>query len=299
MRAMSWLGIGDKPRRGRAPPAWRRLALRWGPVALAGLLLLGGIAWWWRSGVVAAAAERSVAVAWAGVDAISTALGLVVEEVWITGRTEADKAELLAALGVSRGSPILRFDPAAARERMEALGWVREATVRRSLPSEIHVQIVERKPLALWQSHGRMVLIGQDAVPITSRNLGRFANLPLLVGEDAPKHATRLFDVLASEPGLEKRVVSAVRVGGRRWNLKLDNEVEVRLPEQDPLAAWMRLGRLDREQGVLARDVAVLDLRLPDRVVLKLGRDAQREVLPSKDKDGRGLRKKPAPGQNT
>jgi cell division protein FtsQ len=299
MRAMSWLGIGDKPRRGRTPPAWRRLALRWGPVALAGLLLFGGIAWLWRSGVVAAAAERSAAVAWAGVDAASTALGLVVEEVWITGRAEADRRELLAALGVSRGSPILRFDPAAARERMEALGWVREATVRRSLPNEIHVEIVERKPMALWQSQGRMVLIGQDAVPITSRNLGRFSNLPLLVGEDAPRHATGLFDVLAAEPGLEKRVVSAVRVGGRRWNLKLDNEVEVRLPEQDALAAWMRLGRLDREQGVLSRDVAVLDLRLPDRVVLKLGRDAQREVLPSKDKDGRGLRKKPAPGQNT
>lgn len=299
MRAMSWLGIGDKPKRGRPAPAWRRLAWRWGPVGLAGLLLIGGLAWLWRSGVVAAAGERSAAVAWAGIDAASTALGLVVDEVWITGRNEADKAELLAVLGIGRGSPILRFDPLAARERLEALGWVREAMVRRSLPNEIHVEIVERKPLALWQSQGRMVLIGQDAVPITSRNLGRFANLPLLVGEDAPKHAMRLFDVLAAEPGLEKRVVSAVRVGGRRWNLKLDNEVEVRLPEQDPLAAWMRLGRLDREQGVLSRDVAVLDLRLPDRVVLKLGRDAQREVLPSKDKDGRGLRKKPAPGQNT
>lgn len=299
MRAMSWLGIGEKPRRGRPASGWHRLAWRWGPLALAGLVLIGGVTWLWRSGVVAAAGERGAAIALAGVDAVSVALGLVVEEVWITGRAEADKAELLGALGVMRGSPILRFDPAAARERVESLGWVREATVRRSLPNEIHVQIVERKPLALWQSNGRMVLIGQDAVPITSRNLGRFTNLPLLVGEDAPKHATRLFDVLASEPGLEKRVVSAVRVGGRRWNLKLDNAVEVRLPEQDPLAAWMRLGRLDREQGVLSRDVAVLDLRLPDRLVLKLGRDAQREVLPSKDKDGRGPRKKPAPGQNT
>jgi cell division protein FtsQ len=297
MRALSFLRRDDK-RRG-PPGVVRQLAWRWGPLALVLAIGIGGGVWLWRSGTIAAAAEKMLAAAAAGVDRVSIALGLVVEEVWVTGRTEAEKTELLAALGVARGTPILRFDPVAARERVEALGWVREASVRRSLPNEIHLHIVERRPLALWQHGGKMLLIGQDARPITNRNLGRFTNLPLLVGEDAPGHATRLFDVLAAEPALEKRVISAIRVGGRRWNLKLDNEVEVRLPEQDPLAAWMRLGKLEREQGVLSRDVSVLDLRLPDRVVLRLGRDAQREVLPSKDKDGRGPRKKAAPGQNT
>jgi cell division protein FtsQ len=296
MRALSFLRRDDKPRRGR-PGLVRQIAWRWVPLALGLMLGAGAAVWMWRSGTIAAAGDKTLAVAAAAVDRVSIALGLVVEEVWVTGRTEAEKAELLAALGVQRGTPILRFDPAAARERVEALGWVREASVRRSLPSEIHLHIVERRPLALWQHGGKMMLIGQDAKPITNRNLGRFSSLPLLVGEDAPRHAERLFDVLAAEPSLEKRVVSAIRVGGRRWNLKLDNEVEVRLPEHDPLAAWMRLGKLEREQGVLSRDVSVLDLRLPDRVVLRLGRDAQREVLPSKD--GRGPRKKPAPGQNT
>ena len=297
MRALSFLRRDDK-RRGR-PSLVRQLAWRWGPLTLALAIGIGGAVWLWRSGTIAAVADKTLAVAATGVDQVSVALGLVVEEVWVTGRSEAEKTALLAALGVARGTPILRFDPAAARDRVEALGWVREASVRRSLPNEIHLHIVERRPLALWQHGGKMLLIGQDAKPITSRNLGRFTNLPLLVGEDAPGHAARLFDVLAAEPALGKRVVSAIRVGGRRWNLKLDNEVEVRLPEQDPLAAWMRLGKLEREQGVLSRDVSVLDLRLPDRVVLRLGRDAQREVLPSKDKDGRGPRKKPAPGQNT
>jgi cell division protein FtsQ len=296
MRALSFFRRDEKARRGRPVLAWR-LVRRWAPVVLGVAIGVGSATWLWRSGTIAAAVEKSLAVALAGVDRVSIVLGPVVEEVWVTGRNEAEKTELLAALGVQRGTPILRFDPAAARERVEGLGWVREATVRRSLPSEIHLHIVERKPLALWQHSGRMLLIGQDAVAITNRNLGRFNHLPLLVGEDAPRHAIRLFDVLAAEPDLEKRVVSAIRVGGRRWNLKLDNEVEVRLPEQDPLAAWSRLGRLEREQGVLSRDISVLDLRLPDRTVLRLGRDAQREVLPSKD--GRGAKKKSVPGQST
>src|SRR5262249_20815662 len=160
--------------------------------------------------------------------------------------------------------------------------------IRRSLPNEIQVTIVERRPMALWQNGGRMVLIGQDAVTITNRNLGRYGNLLLLVGADAPQNATQLFDILAAEPTLENDVGNAPRTGSRRWNLKLDNGVEVQLPEEGALAAWMRLAALDREQGLLSRDVTVLDLRLPDRVVLRLGRDGQREVLP-KDvgKDGK------------
>jgi len=297
MRALSFLRRDDRPRRAR-PTAARELVHRWGLLAVSLLVGLAGAAWLVRSGTVATVSARASAGALAGFDRLSILLGLAVEEVWVTGRVGAEKDELLMALGITRGSPILRFDPAAARERVEALGWVREASVRRSLPNEIHLHIQERHPMALWQHNGRMVLVGQDAVTITSRDLGRFAALPLLIGEDAPKHAARLFDILAAEPALEKRVVNATRIGNRRWTLKLDNDVEVRLPEQDPLAAWTRLARLDREQGVLSRDIAVLDMRLPDRVVLRLGKDAQREVLPSRD--GRAPpRKKPAPGQNT
>lgn len=297
MRALSLLRRDDRPRRAR-PTAIRELVRRWGLLTVSLLAGAVGAMWLVRSGTVATIGARASAVVLDGFDRASITLGLVVEEVWVTGRAGAEKDELLAALGVKRGSSILRFDPAAARERVEALGWVREASVRRSLPNEIHLHIQERRPLALWQHNGRMVLVGQDSVTITSRDLGRFAALPLLIGEDAPKHAARLFDILAAEPALERRVVNATRVGNRRWTLKLDNDVEIRLPEQDPLSAWMRLARLDREQGVLSRDVAVLDLRLPDRVVLRLGKDAQREVMPSKD--GRApARKKPAPGQNT
>jgi len=262
---------------------------------------LGGAAWLAQAGAFNWVTDRVNRVGnllMAGLDEAAMGLGLVVEEVWVTGRVEADGAELLAALDVRRGTPILRFDPVSARARVEALGWVREASVQRILPNQIHLHIVERRPIALWQHGGRMVLIGPDAVTITERDLGRFTNLPLLVGDDAPQHATELFDVLAAEPRLEKRVVSAVRIGKRRWNLKLDNDIEVRLPERDPLAAWLRMAALDREENLLARDIAVLDLRLPDRVVLRLGHDAAREALTGKDGHA-APRKKPAPGQNT
>lgn len=96
-----------------------------------------------------------------------------------------------------------------------------------------------------------------------------FAGLPLLVGDDAPAHAADLLAMLAGEPDIVSRVVAAVRVRGRRWNVRLDNGIDVRLPENGPAAAWAQLARIEREHGLLQRDVVAIDLRTPDRLVVR------------------------------
>jgi len=89
------------------------------------------------------------------------------------------------------------------------------------------------------------------------------------VGENAGEAAGDLLRMLAAEPAMERRVVAAIRVGGRRWNLRLDNGVDVMLPADNATAAWMQLAAYEREQAILNRDVQAIDMRLPDRVVLK------------------------------
>lgn len=76
--------------------------------------------------------------------------------------------------------------------------------------------------------------------------------------------------MIAAEPALAERVTAAIRVGGRRWNLRIDDAVEVKLPEEDPAAAWSRLAELDRQHGFLRRGLASVDMRLPDRLVVTL-----------------------------
>jgi cell division protein FtsQ len=102
------------------------------------------------------------------------------------------------------------------------------------------------------------------------RNIDAFGSLIVLVGEDAPKLAPQLFAMLASEPALYSHVAAAVRVGGRRWNLKLNSGIDVALPEDDPDAAWHRLAALDRSESLLERNLLAVDLRLPDRLVVRL-----------------------------
>ncbi len=238
---------------------WRRLAKGAALIAFA-----AGSALIWRSGLpqsLYADLERKAV-------AESAEAGLVLEDLLVTGRQRTGQAELIEALGVRRGQPILTYDLEGFRQRLEALPWVASAAVGRQLPGSLTIQLVEREPLAIWQHRGRLALIDIAGEPIAVESLSDFAHLPLVVGPDAPKHASELVALLAREPELSRHVVAGVRIGGRRWNLRLTGDIDVQLPEQEPEAAYSQLARLARDHGLLERDLRVIDLRLPDQMIL-------------------------------
>jgi cell division protein FtsQ len=210
------------------------------------------------------------------------ALGLIVDDIEVEGRTTTDTATILAALGAHAGTPILAVNPARAKEQLEALPWVRSAAIERRLPGTIFVRLVERTPLAVWQHDGKQELIDRDGTVIPVGDLSRFANLPTVVGGDQARlGAADLIDLLASEPDLASRVTAAVLVGDRRWNLRIDNVIEVMLPEDDAVSAWAKLAKLERASRLLQRDVQTVDLRLPDRLVMRVN-DPAKETPPAK-----------------
>ena len=253
-------------RRRRVVPWWRtRIALAAGGAL--GLLAIAGSAFWaWTAEVPHRLARDSVAAMVEG----TAGLGLTINEVFVIGRRETPREHVLEALGAEQGSAILSLDIEAARERLLALPWIAEASVERLLPDMIVVRITERTPLALWQQHGQFALIGADGEVIhRGGNLGRFRDLLIVVGDDALKEADTLIDMLERQPALRDRVRAAVRVGGRRWNLRLANGIDVRLPEENPADAWARLAAYESTHHVLQRDIQVLDLRFADQVIVQ------------------------------
>ncbi|MBI1245917.1 MAG: FtsQ-type POTRA domain-containing protein [Alphaproteobacteria bacterium] len=271
---------------------WRRLvtlrpSARAAKISLAIVLLAGaggGLAWAWTHGAPEMVADMRVDFERAVLSASARA-GLAVNEVRIDGRVESEMRDVRAVIDARKGSPILAFDPYAAKAELEKLPWVRTATVERRLPGTIVVQLDERIPLALWQRHGRFTVIDSEGKEIPGTDPARFANRPVVVGDDAPEHAASLVALLETEPALMKRITAAVRVGARRWNLRLDNGIDVNLPEANAGAAYERLAQLERENGLIDRNLVAVDLRLPDRLILRMGRDqqpAQSQPAPAK-----------------
>jgi cell division protein FtsQ len=255
----------------------RRLA-PWGAAGLACALLATGMT---IASVKYLPPPRALAPMWDNftrdlVELTATS-GLRLESLTVDGRQHTTPEDLRAALDVTRGTPILTINVAEAREALEALPWVKAARVERQLPNTVHVVIQEREPYALWQRGSKYFLVDRDGTPIVAVPNADPA-LRMIVGPDAPKYAGALFAEIDKVPELGNRVRTAVRVGARRWNLYFDSfasGVAVRLPETDIAQAWQRLANLERDHQILERDLEFIDLRLPDRLIVRLRKEEE------------------------
>jgi cell division protein FtsQ len=254
------------PMRKPGRPVWRQ------PLLLGLVVLLlgcgGGGGWWaWREGWLVEARSRVDAAARSVVGAITP---FKLSDVTVEGRDYVEKSAILAALDVKPGDSLLGIDLQASRQKLEAIDWVASATVERRLPDTLYVTLKERRAVAIWQNAGEYTLIDRDGRTVRASRMPPGAEtLLLLGGPGAPEHVGELLLLLAYEPMVARQLRAAVWVGQRRWNLILNNGVEIWLPEEDAVAALKQLAKLDGQHKLLSREFGVVDLRLPDKLYLK------------------------------
>jgi cell division protein FtsQ len=280
-----------KPRRAASPRAWaalesseamlrgRRLSRRWlGPIlqyqpprgagiTAAVLLILAA------AGYGAVRGGHAAAVV-AGVqdfcDSIANSAGFRITEVALAGQDQVSRERILARAGITGQSSLLFLDATRTRDRLLTDPWIRQATVLKLYPGRLRIGIKERKAFALWQEDGQVSVIAADGTVLESFVPQRFAALPLVVGRGAAHAAPEFLALLSRYPDVAKRVKAAVLVAERRWNLHLSDGVDVLLPAAAPERALKTLVALDREKNLFARDIVAVDLRLSDRVTVRL-----------------------------
>jgi cell division protein FtsQ len=155
-----------------------------------------------------------------------------------------------------------------------AIPWIAEATVRKLYPDRLLIVVTEREPFALWQRGGHISVISNDGTVIAPLHDPAFASLPLIVGQGAGVRAREFLALLGRHPEILDAVSASILVAERRWNLRLKSGVDVKLPEADVEQALARLARLDHDRQLLSRDISIVDLRLSDRVTVRLSEAA-------------------------
>ena len=272
-RPARWRMWVRRARRGLRPAAWTVAAML---VVGFGFTLVHS---WSPGGTLSTMRER--------LGTATGVAGLRVRNIVIEGRANTPEPLLRAAIGASKGDAILGFSVEQARTRIEGLTWVESATVERQLPDTLVIQLAERRPFAIWQNQGKFVLVDRAGLIVANQDVAQFRALPLIVGLGAPASAAPLLDALTAKPGLGVRVTAAVRVAERRWNLRMKNGTDVLLPEGAEAAALDRLDKLQQDHALLDRPLAVIDMRLPDKLVVRpMPPDGRSDANPSNGSAG-------------
>jgi cell division protein FtsQ len=207
-------------------------------------------------------------------NALANSAGFRITSVAINGRKQLTQDEVLAIGGVNGRSSLLFLDAEAVRDKLKANPWIGEATVLKLYPGQLQIDLTERSAFALWQQDGRLSVISDDGAVLEPYVSRRFLSLPLVVGKGAETRARDFLALLARYPQVRSATKAVIFVGERRWNLRLKDGLDIRLPENDVGNALASLSKLDKEDRLFSRDIVAIDMRLPDRLTVQLSDDA-------------------------
>jgi cell division protein FtsQ len=254
--------FGRKKARQRRNLWWRHVAMVGGGTFVFSALVAG----WWLNhvGRLAKAEDALVHGFWN----ITADVGFKLDQVTLVGRSYADAGAIRDALAITKGQPILALSLDGMKQRLEAIPEVKAVVLTRTLPSQLTVHLVERKPAALWQHGAQKQMIDGEGVVLAHDKYGNQSNLPVIVGDDAPKHVAELLALIDSAPSIKPDVVAAMRVGKRRWNVQMKRNIMVMLPEENAIAAWQRFATLVARDALLNKAIRSVDMRIEDRVFI-------------------------------
>lgn len=220
-------------------------------------------------------------------DAVANMLGFRITSIALAGEHQVTREDILTTAGVTGRTSLLFLDAGSARAKLKTNPWIAEATVLKLYPGRLHIGVTEREALALWQKAGKVTVIAGDGTVVESFVPKRFADLPLVVGAGAEVKAKDFLALMDRYPAIRDQLRASILVADRRWNLKLKSGIDVRLPEIGIERALDTLVRLDKDKKLLSRDITAIDLRLPDRVTVRLSdaaAQAREDAKPAKPK---------------
>jgi cell division protein FtsQ len=223
--------------------------------------------------------------------ALTSAAGFAINNVKVSGNAETSEIDILERLGLDGTTSLMALDVVETRAALKTLPWVRDAEVRKVYPDTIEIKLTERTAFGIWQHGDELSIIEQTGSVIAPLRDNKFAYLPLFVGRDAETGAEEIMADFDQWPDVKKRVKSFIRVAGRRWDIRLDNGVIVKLPEHDMAKAMAVLAKFNQEQDLVERDIVAVDLRLEDRTTVQLSEGAAKRRTAAVEARAKALKK--------
>jgi cell division protein FtsQ len=214
----------------------------------------------------------------------TAANGWGLEDITLEGRQKTQKEDILRTINLKRGDNILEIDLEELREKIKSLPWIKNVSISRSyFPNVLHISLQEKIVKSIWQYQNEFYPIDEDGKIIETEYVPQ-KDLLLIVGEGAPENINQLTEIMETDKELFGRVKAANFISKRRWDLIFDNietGIIVKMPQENIEEAWQKLVKLNKTKGILKRKLTFIDLRLKNKVIVKISEDSASDAASS------------------
>ena len=206
------------------------------------------------------------------------------DEINITGNQRVSKEQIVAVINKSKESLVknkdLGYQPLVQNlidDIKEQLPWIKRLVISRAMPNILNITVEEYNPFAIWQKSNERFLTDKEGNLVPFENSPEFDNMVILSGDGANIHARSIFNILVIDPKLSSHVYSATWVGNRRWDIRLDNGLLIKLPENNIHKAWQNLIKIYNTEGSII-GLKTIDLRIVDKIYLEYDNSVIKEL---------------------
>ena len=148
---------------------------------------------------------------------------------------------------------------------------VASAAIKISVGGVLQINVTEKSPAFIWRKDNVMSVIDETGSFIRIANSRvDYPKLPLVVGEAANLVVSEISSLMQANEYFKDHVRAFIRVGERRWDLILENNVRIMLPQREFLAAFDRLMLMNEAGSLLSGRLSNIDMRLVVRPTVRV-----------------------------
>ncbi len=191
------------------------------------------------------------------------------ENVYLEGQKKSSTKAIIAAAELKIGDSIFKKSVEQIKENIDNVPWVLNSVIYRKLPNSLYIGIMEREPIGIWQYQKKLYLFDINSVKINYDKFAEFKHLPILICDDINLYINELYPIISKNKELYSKITSIIRISERRWNVRFNEDLEIKLPEENLEEAWNILLKINKNNEFLNDDVISIDLRTEKRIFIE------------------------------
>ena len=191
------------------------------------------------------------------------------KKIEVTGLTNLNKDEILVYFNKFKNNSIFLVPVKEISNEIKKNKWIKEVNIRNDYKNTLKVNVKEEMPIGIYENNNQQILFSNNLsiLEILGKNHD-YKNLIIFFGENSIINSKYLTSKIDKD--IQQMIESVKFIENRRWNIKLKNNIIIKLPEVKLDEAMKNYKKIySNLSNKDLKDIEIIDLRIPNQAIIK------------------------------